>query len=480
MDYFVGNTLESHAIERVPLEQILDDFELARVNRIMFISCDPWGCAFEPHEERYAFTRLKPRRLPAAAELGDCLGMVCEAAARRKMRVYAHNLAYESAWDGYWPALRKEDCSDISSRVLANFTACCQIDLFGRKNFRVCMNHPDYRQYLLSIAEDQLRSYPIEGIKLNVERNGPLSSVLVGNYAATFHTRKPQAPACFCAHCLKLAAERGINLERARQGWLELLNLSETSFRQARERGDAFAGEGPCLGDSTAKTPPADGYFITFLRIIMRFPEILQHNQLYYDSIKSLYGEMYGIVKMVHPDRKLGLHVWTHRAFSIFERAMWDYAELRRYADWIKPKIDHTTAGFRFHQDVRRYTQALFQDRSAESAYRAFCTMLGWEEEGPYDELPTRGMSLDYVRRDVEMAVEAVRDEVPIYPGIGINIPAPTLTSTPESVAAAIAAAHAGGARGIMLTRNYLEQQRENLIAAGEAIDRIKRSLSAV
>lgn len=277
------------------------------------------------------------------------------------MEVYAHDLAYECATKGYWPAT--DDDFDISGRILKNFTACTQIDIFGRKSFRVCTNSPDFRQFYLSVIEDQLRNYPIEGIKFNLERNGPLSSVLVGNYAASFHYRKPLAPVCFCPHCLEKARERGINIERARQGWMELLEFSERSWRQARKAGDSFAGEGPSLGRTREDKPPADGYFITFLRIIMKYPEILQWNQMWYDSLMSLYAEAYGVVKLVGPERKLGIHVWHHRDFSIFERAMYDYSELKRYADWFKPKMDHTCAGFRYRQDVRRYAQALFYDR---------------------------------------------------------------------------------------------------------------------
>jgi hypothetical protein len=472
---FIGLTIETTAIQRFGFEKILDDLEFARVNKIMFIAQDPWGSYFDYHDDLYRFTRLRPfHNESIPKDLVDGLGLVCEAAHKRGMAVYAHDLAYECSWPGYWPAT--SDSSDISSRILKNFTAVSQIDIFGRKNFRVCTNHPDYRQFYLSIIEDQLRHYPIEGIKFNQERNGPLSTVLVGHYPAGFHYRKPMAPVCFCPHCLAIAKERGINIDRARQGWMELLKFSETSWKRARAGGDPFTGEGPALTADSPTEQPADGYFITFLRIIMRYPEILMWNQMWYDSLQSWMAEIYSVVKMVNPERKLGIHVWHHRAFSIFERAMYDYSEMRRYADWIKPKMDHTCAGFRYQQDVHRYIQALFGDRNFERAYQAWSTMLGWENELPFDQLSEGGMSLDYIRRDTATAIQAAGD-VPVYPGIGIDMPSPYRPSTPEDICNAIHTIHEAGAPGVLLCRNYMEMKRENIIAAGRAIDDIRANL---
>jgi hypothetical protein len=45
---------------------------------------------------------------------------------------------------------------------------------------------------------------------------------------------------------------------------------------------------------------------------------------------------------------------------------------------------------------------------------------------------------------------------------------------TPDDVAAAIAEAHAAGADGITLARNYAEMRHENLAAAGNAVRRIR------
>jgi hypothetical protein len=478
-DYFVGNTVPYYALDKMSMDTIFDRLESARVNRVMFIAHDPWGATFEQDPSFYPGA-LRPFRIPESVPHGDCLARVCEAAAKRGMKVYAHLLPYDAIDAGHWPAVGAHE-PDLSARMQRGLSACAQIDIFGRKDSRVSWLHPEYRQYQLSVAEDLLRRYPIEGIKYNVESTGPLSTVMIGRDAAGYTHRKPRAPVCFGPHTLAEARKRGINIERARAGWMELLNFSETSWRHARAEGDTFAAPGVSLGDSTAASTPPDGYFTTFLRILMRYPEILQWNQMWYDGVFSLYAELHGLCKLVHPDRKLGLHIWHHRAFSIFDRAAWDYTELARRSDWIKPKIDHRTAGFRFHQDVRRWTQALFRDRPSTAAYEAWCTLLGWDHEVAYEQLPSTGMSLDYVRRDTACAVAAVPAGFPIYPGLSVGIPSPTLTSTCDSISEAIHAADAGGAAGIMIARNITEQKPDQLASAGAAIDAVlaKRKATA-
>lgn len=476
-EFFVGFPVQAYELLTLGVGKVLDDLAGAGVNRIMFNMQDPEGCFYDFDTSYFSFTRLRPQRVGTLPSGTDPAGLICREAASRGMEVYGHNMAYESAWPGYWPG--RGEGRDRTATVVRNFTAVSQVDLFGRRNFRPCTNHPDYRQYWLSSIENQLRSYPLAGIKWNVERNGPLSMALVGHYPASFHYRKPMAPACFCEHCLAKAKQIGVSIDRARSGWLELLNFSERSWREARKRGDTFAGDGRSEGTSREDTPPPDGYYIAFMRLLMKYPEILQWNRMWYESLLSWNAEIYGVVKMISHDLKLGAHIWHHRAFSVFERAMYDYGDIKAYVDWIKPKMDHTTAGFRFVQDVRRYHQALFYDRDFEKTYQAWCTMLGWETEGPSDSLPTSGMSLDYIRRDVTTAMQAVNHEVPVYPGIGINIPSPTLASTPESVRAALRTAYEAGVTGVLLARNYREAKPQNLSAAGEELARIKKEFRA-
>jgi hypothetical protein len=93
-------------------------------------------------------------------------------------------------------------------------------------------------------------------------------------------------------------------------------------------------------------------------------------------------------------------------------------------------------------------------------------------DEGQYSELPKQGFSADYVRRETARAVAGVEGRCAIYPGIDIDIPTPpdTVTCSREQVKAAVKAAFAGGAQGVVLSRKYSEMRLDNLAGAGDAI----------
>lgn len=472
MRFFVGLPVAPESFEHEDFHQVFDKLASARVNAVIFNAHNPDGAHYRYHEDQYAFTRLKPFCNQEEHVREDMLGQVCQKAAEYNMQVYSHTMLYEAGWPDIWPAGHGKD---TISRQLKNITDCMQVDLFGRKNFRPCLNHPEYRQYYISAVRDQLLHYPLAGINFNLERNGPLSHVLVGQYTSAIRSRKPLAPICFCSHCQEEARRRGINISRARQGWMELLELSERSWRQARTAGDPFAAPGAPLGDRTEDTPPPNGYFISFLRLLMRYPELLAWNQMWFDSINAFFAEVYSTAKMADPNAQVGLHIWHHRAMSIFERAGYDYEVLRRCCDWIKPKMDPVCGGYRYQLDIKRYHQALFYDVPIEQMYQAWNTMLGFVNEPPLEQLPEKGMSLDYLRRDVQDAVAEVRGQIPIYPGIGLDMPTPARTTEPQDVKAALHTIYQAGATGVVLSRSLSEMRPYNLAAAGEAIDEINR-----
>jgi len=91
----------------------------------------------------------------------------------------------------------------------------------------------------------------------------------------------------------------------------------------------------------------------------------------------------------------------------------------------------------------------------------------------PYNQLAATGFSASYVQRETRRSVDAVSGHpVQIWPGVDIDVPAEKGESqcTPESVALAVKAAFAGGAQGIILSRNYAEMKPENLSGAGQAL----------
>jgi hypothetical protein len=464
MPFFVGLPVGTPSFLERGVEPLLDFLrETVRVNAVIVGGHSPAGANYTPHDRYFASTFLRDYRTEAAERAGfDCFAAITEPAHQRGMEVYSHVHCYD----------------EVPGSRLANLSHVLEHDVFGRKSFRPCLNHPAYKQYYLSLIEDQLRSYPIEGINFNIERAGPLENTLVGGYLSMKPARKPLAPTCFCPHCTGLATERGIDVHRAKQGYIALLEFAERSWRAARQSGDPVALEGMAHGDETETAAPPDGYFVTFFRLLMRYPEILAWDQLWYDNLHGLFGEIYGTVKAAGPDRKVGWHVWHLRAFSPFVRAAFDFGAMRRYSDWIKPKMDHTCGGYRYHIYSQKFAQALFPDRSPEQAYGALSAMMGWEE-APLEDLPEGGLSLEYLRRDTARLVQAVGGQVPIYPGIGLDMPSgpaghPGFRPTePEYVKAGLRAIVEAGAQGVVLSRSFAEMRQKNLVAAGEAIAEI-------
>jgi hypothetical protein len=485
MSFFVGLPVNTQDFIRIGVEPLLDYLKTtAGVNAVIINSHTFLGeCHYTPHEKYFTGTRLRDFR-PEELKGYDVLGAVTGPAHHRGMQVYSHVLCYDSMLPA--TAIGGARVSDengfevLPHSGLGNLSFVLEIDVFGRKGVKPCINNPDYRQYYLALMEDQLRSYPIEGINFNIERAGPLENTLIGHLASVFPKRKPQAPACFCPYCIESARERGINVERARTGYLELLEFSERSWMAALALKDPLALEGKPLGNNRDITPPPDGYFIEFLRLLMRYPEILAWDQLWYDNLQRLFKEMYGTVKAVSPDRKMGWHVWHPRAYSPFTRAGLDISEMRRYSDWLKPKMDHTCAGYRLNVYAGKFIQALFSDRPLRQAYEALCAMLGWEE-GPLEDLPGNGLSVEYLKRDTVRYINAVSGEVPIYPGIGLDMPSapagkPNNRPTePEYVKIGLQTIAEAGAKGVVLSRAFNEMQHKNLVAAGEAIVEINK-----
>jgi|GEM_PF-2465080 len=483
MEFFTGLPVNTEDFLNRGVEPLLDYLkDTVRVNAVIINAHTFWGtCHYTPHEKYFIGTSLRDRR-PEELKDFDVLGAVTGPAHDRGMQVYSHVLSYDNVMPasatGGKRVADENGFEVLPNSLLENLSHVLEIDVFGRKGYKPCINHPDYRQYYMSLIEDQLRSYPIEGINFNIERYGPLENTLLGNFGSGWMKRKPTAPTCFCPYCRDAAREKGINVERAKRGYLELLEFSERSWLAALKTNDPLALQGVPLCDNRDTTPPPEGYFIEFMRLLMRYPEILAWNQLFNDNLQNFFKEMYGTVKAVSPDRKMGWHVWHPRDYSPFERAGFNVGEMRRYADWIKPKMDYNSAGYRYHLQVRKLHQALFQDRTLEKAYSAINAVFGWEE-APFDELPQRGLGMDYLKKDLASYIGSVHGEVPIYPGIGINMPSgpaghPGFHPTdPEELKLALHTIAEAGAKGVVLSRAFTEMKHENMVAAGEAINEI-------
>jgi hypothetical protein len=97
-------------------------------------------------------------------------------------------------------------------------------------------------------------------------------------------------------------------------------------------------------------------------------------------------------------------------------------------------------------------------------------------QERSFAEIPSTGLSSDYVYRETKRCVEgASGTKTLIWPGIDIDIPtaANQSKSTPQGTRDAVLAAFRGGAHGVILSRKYSEMKLANLSGAGEAIKQL-------
>jgi len=384
------------------------------------------------HPQYYRLSPFKDFRAPDLGDF-DLLQAVVPKAKMRGMKSYC--------WleDVYNP------------RFLPQFEQVAEIDVHGQRTGQACLNNPEVRDFLRSLLADYIESYDVDGVMWGSERQGPLNSA-IGSHHGGFsgHTSNT----CFCEHCQRKGRERGIPVERARQGLIEL---------------------GGFVDAARADRKPSDGYFVTFWRLLLTYPEILAWEKLWTDGQQEVYAELYGAVKAARSRVQVGWHLWHNNSFSPFYRAEQDYWKLRQHSDFLKVVMYNNCGGPRLAEYITNIHSTIFRDAPPEDVLALHYSILGYSGEAGLDQLATTGLSADYVARETKRAIVGVRGEIPVYPGIDIDIPTgPNQKKTqPADVKAAVKAALASGAQGVVLSRKYSEMRLANLAAAGEAVREI-------
>lgn len=384
----------------------------------------------EPHMEFYRQTPFSYADL-RAPEFGgrDLLARLVPAARRQGIATYA------------W-IIEDNHCPPIP-----HWEDLYEVDFHGRRvrghPSGPCKNHPAYRALLCGLVEDYLRSYGVEGIMWGAERQSGFLNVLgVGD---------PGRGTCFCEYCRRKGKAAGIDGERARQGFEQL-----EPFRRAQRAG---------------RRPP-DGYFSSFWRVVMRYPELLAWENLWVTSRHELQALIYRTAKSIAPQAVVGWHLWQNTTFSPFQRAEEDYAVLAGFSDFVRPALYNNCAGERMRVFAGRGLAGVFGDLPPAETLQVLYGFLG-DREAPYESVAQSGFTADYVRRETGRAVRGLAgSSTEVWPGVDIDVPVGAGSSrcTPGGIRAAVHAAFAGGAKGIILSRNYTEMRPEHLSAAGDAL----------
>jgi hypothetical protein len=336
----------------------------------------------------------------------------------------------------------------IMNRSIPGFPHVTEIDVYGRRTTSPCFNHPDYRAHLTGKIESYLSGYPseVDGIAWGCERMGPLQNAIGGGWSTV-------GLSCFCEHCGAKARARDLSVSRAQRGYRALDSLFAAAAQDRR---------------------PADGYFVSFWRLLLEYPEILGWEKLWTDSYHEVRAELYGIAKAIAPEKPFGFHVMQNMTFSPFYQAEEDYSRTRDYADYLKIATYNNAGGPRMAAYLDRLSATVFHDATPRDFLPFYYKITNYTE-GQYDQLHTSGLSADYVARETKRAIAGVGGQIKIYPGIDIDVPTKLTDkrTTPDDVRKAVRAAFGAGADGVVLSREYVEMWLANLAAAGETLREI-------
>ena len=381
------------------------------------------------HSQYYKDTVLQDFRAPDFGDY-DVLEAVLPSARKRGMKTICW---FEDVWNASVP--------NVGQAQERNFD--------GTNATTLCFNNPNYANWLLGMVEDYARSYEIDGIMWGSERQGAFSNALRASHGGGGN---PAKVTCFCDFCEAKARRRGINVERAREGFQAL-----AAFVQAARNGKR----------------PVDGYYVTLWRLMLRYPELLAWEMLWTDSLRETYAALHARVKSVKPSVGVGWHIWHNNSFNPIYRAEQDLSVLAPHSDFLKMVMYHNCAGERMAGYIRNVSQTIFADVPQQELLDFHYRVLDYKNEKSLAQLPQSGFSSDYVYREAKRAREALNGTATqLWPGIDIDIPtaAASSKSTPEGTRDAVLAAFRAGADGVLLSRKYSEMRLANLRGAGTAI----------
>jgi hypothetical protein len=392
------------------------------------------------HEQYYARTSLKKIQAPDHPGF-DVLAEVLPQAQSRRMKMFCW---YE----------------DVFRRDLDGIENLQEVTLSGKRASTLCFHNPEVQAFWKALTEDYVRSYPIDGVMWGSERQGPFGNALGASHGGA--GANPMEVTCFCEFCKAEAKSRGIDAQRAVQGYKELAVLVQQSRAGSR---------------------PHDGYFVSYWRLLVQYPEILAWEKLWNDGQQSTYANIYRAAKSIRRNLAVGWHVWHNNSFSPFYRAEQDYAEFRKYSDFLKVVMYNNCGGPRLASYVNSVSRTVFSDFSPEEVLALTYKTLNYDEAG-LSELSRKGLSANYVERETKRALSGVSEpaheesrtndasgEVQIWPGIDIDIPTgkDEKKTEPQDVRDSVRAALNAGATGVILSRKYSEMRLANLRAVGEA-----------
>ncbi len=391
------------------------------------------GAYFDPDPAYYSKTLIKDYKAKDEEMAGrDILKMVIPEARKRGMKVFIELMEPFFKYSGH---------GSVNTVEIPNLSQCLEVDVFGRFGSEPSTENPDYRRWIHSMVEDQVRNYDLEGVMWCNERRSPLDQLIAG-----------QAPGDFSEASRREASARGIDVERVRLAFRDVYGF----FQRARA-GESFV----------------DGAFIEFLRVLLANPEVLIWERFWLERNKDLDRELYGLVKWCNPDLSFGLNVWNRNHFNPIRKAQWPWEEQTMYADWVKPITYQHQSGLVYAQEMSDFHKTILRDFTPDELTPIMYKLLGLNE-APWSELVQTGMNPDtYVAGQCEDAVRGVNGKAKVYMGIGVDAPRTRedqAQCSPDIIRRSVLATYRAGGDGVVFAPNYASMNLSNLDGAAEAL----------
>jgi hypothetical protein len=427
--HFTGIQIDAWAVRDTSPGKLLDDLQDALpLNAAMVLT----GGLLRRTEHHRGGTHLRQPERGLYQDGKDYLDILQDAAEQRGVEIILG--AGEETW-GY-------------NHDYPGYSSISMVDCFGRTNRQSCVNNPTWRNFQMATIEDAVREHPfLSGIMFMHERVGPMSAV----FFPSAWQGGPN-PWCFCDYCRSRGRERNIDAKRAMEGYKKMLAM----FHENEQK-------------------PADGCFISWLRLLGQYPEILAWSQLVWDSMQDFRAAIAGVARVVNPDMHVGFHFQNATITGqIFWRAFEDPKRVVEYADWVKPSVYPAVSGQRYRGMLHRLQKTLLGDMPLDEAHGFISRVFQRSpevvaEQAQPDFSQQTAFPASWVRDEVKRLKTSCAPK-PLYAGLGIGVPGGEEAETPEQVAEWTDACYAGGADGILLSRHVSEMKPELLKAAGEVI----------
>jgi hypothetical protein len=383
------------------------------------------------HEQYFKDTSLRHQKVDASFAYAnrDLFAEMVAPARARGMKIYARIL-------------------ESGSREVINVDKVATADVHGRPTQTACWNHPEYAAFWNATVEDLFRSYELDGFQWGAERASPLTRVIQGG--------QDSAASCFCQFCIARGKAHGIDADRARQGFTDVLTYVQ------KLRGGA--------------PRPPDGAYAEFLRILMRYPEVLAWDYQYRLSREAIMKGMYDTIKAVKPSARVGWHVdhWA-TSMDIIARAAMSYAEMAPWSDYLKVVVYHAVTAPRMRSWVANEQRSVLGDLTLDEALNVHYAQFGYDKslDAIANQPTPPSASPAYVFAETKRSVASAEGKTQIHPGIGFNLPGGG-PDDPTAIYNCVMKAAEAGATGIVVSREYEELTVPNLRGVGRAVRELK------